>query len=135
MLSIPPCLTWCLSIFTKLNNNNFRSFNLNKLANLFRKILSHISEANLVIRIALDFWPCCNLHWNPLPVNFGNDELAGIFLGASIKSNSSLASTIYAFTPRLAFFLALGSIFTIDRYTNTNLQRAIKHILKSFLQD
>lgn len=82
------------------------------------------------------------LYWNVPLVDSFDDELVGVTPGALNNSSSFLASTSRAFLCNLScgssLPLALGHAFApnnqVDRYTDENLQRAIKFALDFFFQ-
>lgn len=98
--------------------------------------------------MTLDFRLCYSLYVNLL-INLRHNELAGNFLRALIKSSSFSTPTSWApscdLIPSPVFFsiaaLVLDATSTLvlvlnnqtSRYTNENLQKAIKLTLKLFL--
>lgn len=78
---------------------------------------------------------CHSSHIN-LFINPADDEIAGDFLEALIKSNSFPALTFWTSSYRsilsLIFILIFASV--IGRYMNKNLKRATQFALKLFFQ-
>ena len=79
-------------------------------------------------------WTCWNLWQNPLPT--GKDEFARVNgEPAFINESGTSASTfvvLYGPTPALLLALALAKL--VAKYTNEDLQKAIKLILELFIQ-
>lgn len=90
--------------------------------------------------MALNFYLYCNSCQNALLVDFVDNKLANIPLEAPIKSSNSLVFTSQAFSYTLILdpilvstsSFVLSPAFTMARYTDENLQRVIKLVLKSF---
>lgn len=85
--------------------------------------------------MALSSCSYCNLCRNLLPANIKNNELGNAFLGASTWSNGFLVPFSCATTPGPTLLaIILASRTFVGRYTNNNLQKAMKLTLKSFVQ-
>ena len=77
-------------------------------------------------------YTCQSFCWNPPPAD--KDELAEAALEASTNNNGTFSHTsAMLHIPTLASALPLAPAKLVAKYTNANLQRAIKLALKLFI--